>query len=69
MGYITILHNKKIIRENHTPFMNKELSQVIIEKSRLLNSYHRYPSNATFSAYKKLKNKCGNLVKQTKRKY
>lgn len=64
MGYITILHNKKIIRENHTPFMNKELSQVIIEKSRLLNSHHRYPS-----AYKKLKNKCGNLVKQTKRKY
>ena len=38
MGYITILHNKKIIRENHTPFMNKELSQVIIEKSRLLKA-------------------------------
>ena len=49
--------------------MNKELSKAIIEKSRLLNSHLRYPSSETFSAYKKIiKNKCNNLVKQTKRK-
>ena len=48
--------------------MNKELSKAIIEKSRLLNSHLKYPSSETFSAYKKIKNKCNNLLKQIKRK-
>lgn len=58
----------KIIREIQAPFMNKELSKAIIEKSRLLNSHLKYPSSETFSAYKKIKNKCNNLLKQIKRK-
>ena len=47
--------------------MNKELSETIIEKSRL--RHLKYPSRENFLAYKNIKNKCNNLLKQSKKKY
>ena len=49
--------------------MNKELSKEIMKKSRLRNRYTKYPSRGNFLAYKNIKNKCNNLLKQSKKKY
>ena len=49
--------------------MNKELIKTIMKKSRLRNRYLKYPSRENFLAYKNIKNKCNNLLKQSKKKY
>ena len=49
--------------------MNKELSKAIMEKSRFRNRHLKYPSRENFLAYKNIKNKCNNLLKQSKKKY
>ena len=49
--------------------MNKELSKAIMEKSRLRNRHLKHPSRENFLAYKNSKNKCNNLLKQSKNKY
>lgn len=38
-------------------------------KSRLRNRYRKYSSREDFLTNKKIKNKCNNLVKQSKKKY
>ena len=43
--------------------MNKELSKVIMNKSRIKNKYLKWPSRENYLAYKKMKKKCNNLVK------
>ena len=57
------------VRRNQATFMNKELSKAIMEKSRLQNRHLKYPSRENFLAYKNIKNKCNNLLKQSKKKY
>ena len=64
----TPLKSKTVI-ENQAPFMNKKLSKGIMEKSRLRNKHLKYPSKEKFLAYKNIKNKCNNLLKQSKKKY
>ena len=59
----------KAVRGNQAPFMNKELSKAIMEKSRLRNRHLKHPSRENFLAYKNIKNKCNNLLKQSKKKY
>ena len=59
----------KTVRGSQAPFMNKELSKAIIEKSRLHNRHLKYPSRENFLAYKNIKNKCNNLLKQSNKKY
>ena len=49
--------------------MNKEISNATMEKSRLRNRYLKYPFRENFLAYKDIKNKCNNLLKQSKKKY
>ena len=49
--------------------MNKELSKAIMEKFRLRNRYLKYHSGENFLAYKNIKNKCNNLLKQSTNKY
>ena len=49
--------------------MNKELSEVIMNKSRIKNKYLKWPSRENYLAYKKIKNKCNNLVKKSKKKF
>ena len=57
----------KQVRGNHAPFMNKELSKVIMNKSRLRNKYLKWPSRESFLAYKKVKNKCNTLTRKTEK--
>ena len=59
----------KIIRGNQAPFMNKKLSKSIMDKSRIKNMYLKWPSRENFLAYKKIKNKCNNLIKKSKKIY
>ena len=40
-----------------------------MEKSRLRNRHLKYPSRENLLAYKNIKNKCNNLLKQSKNKY
>ena len=59
----------KIVRGNQAPFMNKKLSKAIMNKSRIKNKYLKWPSRENLLDYKKIKNKCNNLLKQSKKKY
>ena len=63
------LIKSKIIRGNQAPFMNKKLSKSIMDKSRIKNKYLKWPSRENFLAYKKIKNKCNNLIKKSKKIY
>ena len=49
--------------------MIKELSKAIIEKSTLRNRNLKISSRETDLAYKNIKNKCNNVLKQCKKKY
>ena len=42
----------KTVRGNQAPFMNKEVSKTIMEKSRLRNRHLKYPSRQNILAYK-----------------
>ena len=49
--------------------MNKELSKVIMNKSRLRNKYFKWSSQDNVPAYKMVKNKCNTLKRKTKKRY
>ena len=59
----------KPIRSNQALFMNKNLSKVIMTKSRIRNKYLKWLSRENFLAFKSIKNKCNNLLKKSKKKY
>ena len=44
---------QKSVRRNHAPFMTRELSKAIMTKSKVKNSYVKWPSWENFVAYKK----------------
>ena len=55
---------EKQIRGNHAPFMTKELSKPIMEKSKTRNKYLKWLSRENYLFYKKCKNKCNSLTKK-----
>ena len=58
------------VRGNQVPLINKELSEVIMNKSRTKNRYSEWLSSENVFGYKKAKDKCNNsLTRKTKRKY
>ena len=60
---------QKSVRGNHASFMTRELSKAIMTKSKVKNSYVRWPSRENCIAYKKAKNKCNSLTREAKRKF
>ena len=58
------LIKSKQIRGNQASFMNKSLSKIIIQKSKVRNKYLKWPSRENF-----LKNKCNSLVRKSKKEY
>ena len=60
---------QKKIRGNHTPFMTKELSKAIMNKSKAKNKYIKWPSRENFMNLKRVKNKCNSINKKAKRQY
>ena len=49
--------------------MNKYLSKIIMQKSKVRNKYLKWPSRENFLTYKKVKNKCNSLVRKSKKEY
>ena len=60
---------QKSVRGNHAPFMTRELSKTIMNKSKVKNSYVKGLSRKNFVAYKKAKNKCNSLTRKAKMKF
>ena len=53
---------------NHVLFMSRELSKATKTKSKVKNSYVKWPSQENFVAYKKAKDKRNSLTRKAKRK-
>ena len=49
---------RKYIRANHAEYMDKELSQAIMKRSKLRNDYLKHRSEENRFAYKKQRNFC-----------
>ena len=59
----------KILRYNNNPFMNKALRKAIMTRSRLNNKFNKNNSAKNLNIYKKRRNFCLKLLRQTKEKY
>ena len=54
-AYILNYHaplKEKQIRGNHSPFMTKDLSKAIMEKSKIRNKYLKWPSRENYVSYR-----------------
>ena len=56
-------------RGNHAPFMTKDLSKAIMNKSKTRNRYLKWPPRENFLTMKNAKNLCNNLIKTNKKFY
>ena len=59
----------KILRYKNNPFMNKALRKAIMTRSRLNNKFNKNNSAKNVNIYKKRRNFCLKLLRQTKEKY
>ena len=60
---------KKSLRANNSPFMTKQLLQMIMNRSRCKHSYHKNQTVGNWERYQKLRNECVKLTKKVKREY
>ena len=60
---------KKYKRGNQMPFVTKDLSKAIMERSRLRNNYLKNKTNANGMLYKKQRNYCVSLLRKSKTNY
>ena len=59
----------QILRFNNNAFMTIFLGKVIMHRSRLKNNFNKQSSNENWDGYKKQRNFCVKLLRQTKEKY
>ena len=62
-------HFQNISRRNEAPFITKELSRAIMNRSKLKNRYTKWPSQENFLEFQKQRNICKNLNKKTNNNY
>ena len=72
--FLEILHKhapikKKILRFNDNPFMTKALRKAIMHRSKLKNIFHKTRAKEDWNNYKKQRNFCVNLLRNTKKDY
>ena len=60
---------RKYMRANHAQYMDKELSQAIMKRSKLRNDYLKHRSEENRLAYKKQRNFCVTLLRKKKADY
>ena len=60
---------QKSLRGNHSPFMTKELSKAIMNRSRLENKFLNCQTEESKNAYNKQQNFCVSLFRKTKKDY
>ena len=68
LNYYAPLKEKQV-RGNHAPFMTKELSKAIMEKSKARNKYLKWPSQENNLSQKNPKNKCNTLTRKAKKNF
>ena len=59
----------KKVKGNQGPFMTKEFSKAIMNKSKIRNKYQKWPSRENFLALKEAKKFCNKLTKSVKKAY
>ena len=59
----------KYLRSNHSPFMNKDISKAIMDRTRLRHKFLRSRSVEDRNAYNKQRNYCVSLIRKTKKDY
>ena len=59
----------KILRYNNNPFMNNALRKKIMTRSRLKKKFNKNSSAKNWNSFKKQRNFCLKLLRQTKEKY
>ena len=59
----------KYVRASNAPFMNKVLSNAIMNRSRFRNRYLKNPNSMSKLNYKRQKNFVVNLMRREKKKY
>ena len=59
----------KFIRGTHAPFMNKELSKVIMHKSKLHNTHKKLKMKESWEAFKRQRNKCVSIKRKNIRSH
>ena len=72
--FMEVLNNyapmeKKVVRGNNAPFMNKTLSKEFMHRSKLKNKFNKKPTESNKMAYKKQRNFCVSLLKREKKKH
>ena len=60
---------KKFVRGNNKPFMNKTLSQAIMQRTKLRNKFLKDPTEHNKILYTKQRNWCASLLRKEKKKY
>ena len=58
---------KKYVRGNHSPFMNKALSKVIVVRTKLRNTFLKNRSEENKKSYNMQRNYCVSLLRKSKR--
>ena len=60
---------QKMVHGNNAPFMTKQLNKAIMNRSRIKNSYLKWPSRENSLELKKAKHLCKSLNKKAKKQY
>ena len=60
---------QKYVRANDAPFINKELRKQHMKRSRLRKYYLKHKTDESHCAYKKQRNICVSLLRETKKQY
>ena len=58
---------QKLIRNNNQPFMTKAFRKAIMKRSKLRNKFNEERNVENWSEYKRQRNLCSNLLKQSKK--
>ena len=59
----------RLVRANNSPFMTNELYKAIMMRSRLRNKFLRLKTAESKNAYKKQRNYCVSLLRETKKRF
>ena len=60
---------KKIVRENHAPFITEDLRKSIYKRSKLRNKFIKNPTEVKEKLYKRQRNKCVLIRKKSIKQY
>ena len=63
------LSKKYILRFNNNPFMKKSLRKALMYRSKLKNIYSKTRANEDWDNYKKQRNFCVNILRNTKKDF